>query len=167
MEDPKNSGRYGWPAMILGGVALNVIANILATTREARIEYSSSTRPWFAPPAWAFGVVWPINNLMTLWANRCVLNAPPSRDRTAYLRLQASTWALFTTYGFVRFRLRSPILGCTHTSLYLVLTLASAVRAERIDRRLLASLATLIPWLLLATALSVYQLGDSDSPFEG
>jgi hypothetical protein len=111
--------------------------------------------------------VWPINNLLTLWANRCVLNAPPSRDRTAYLRLQASTWALFTPYGFVRFRLRSPILGCTHTSLYLVLSLASAVRAERIDRRLLASFATLIPWLLLATALSVYQLGDSDSPFEG
>jgi hypothetical protein len=48
-----------------------------------------------------------------------------------------------------------------------MLTLAAAVRAGRIDRRLLASFSTLIPWLLLATALSVYQLGDSDSPFEG
>ncbi len=153
--------------MLLAGVALNVVSQLLSSPGAAKEEYARSTRPAFAPPAWVFGVAWPINNLLTLWGNRNALNAPPSPDRTAYLRLQAATWALFTTYGFVRFRLRSPILGFAHTTLYSALTLASAARAARLDRKLLASFATLIPWLALAAALSVYQLGDADPLFEG
>lgn len=165
MDDRTNGGRYGpWP--LIGGVlVLNVAANLLGSPREAKEEYARSTRPPFAPPPWAFGVAWPINNLLTLWGNHRALNAPPSNDRTAYLRLQLAVWTLFTTYGFVRFRLRSPILGAAHTTLYLLLTVASAVRAARMDRRLLASFATLIPWLLLATTLSLYQLGDPDPLF--
>ncbi len=163
MADSENPRRYGWRALLIGGAALNIASQLLSSPGAAKEEYARGTRPPFAPPAWAFGVVWPINNLLTLWGNHCVLNAPPGPDRTAYLRLQAAAWALFTTYGFVRFRLKSPSLGFAHTTLYFALTLSSALRAARIDRKLLASYATLIPWLLLATTLSVYQLGDPDA----
>jgi translocator protein len=166
MDDSTNSRRYGWLPVLLGGAILNIAAQVLSPPRTAKEEYARSTRPPFAPPGWAFGVAWPVNNLLTLWGNRRVLNAPKGPDRTAYLRLQAATWALFTTYGLVRFRLKSPILGFAHTTLYFALTIASAVRAARLDRTLLASFSTLIPWLALAMTLSVYQLGDDDPLFD-
>lgn len=161
-----NRRHYGWVEVVSAGVAMNVFAQMLGPPSSAKEEYARSTRPPFAPPAWAFGVVWPINNLLTLWGNRRVLNSPPSADRTAYLRLQAATWALFMTYGLARFRLKSPILGYTNAVMFLGLTIASAVRAARIDRTLLASYATLLPWLLLATTLSAYQLSDPDPLFD-
>jgi tryptophan-rich sensory protein len=165
--DNLNRPKYGWLPLLLGVAALNIGAQLLGPSKSAKSEYAKSTRPPFAPPAWAFGIAWPINNLLTLWGNRQVLNASPSRDRTAYLRLQAAAWALFTTYGFARFRLKSPLLGYLNTTLYFASIVASAARAARIDRRLLASYATLIPWLLLATILSLYQLNDEDPLFEG
>ncbi|HEY5426416.1 MAG TPA: TspO/MBR family protein [Candidatus Tumulicola sp.] len=166
-ERAPNPHRYGWAEMLTLGIAMNAAAQLLGPPAAARSEYARSTRPPFAPPAWLFGVAWPINNFLTLWGNRHVLNSPPSPDRTAYLRLQAATWALFMTYGLARFRLKSPILGYANAVLYLSLTLASAVRVSRIDRSLLASYATLIPWLVLATTLSAYQLGDPDPLLDG
>ncbi|MDQ2866424.1 MAG: tryptophan-rich sensory protein [Candidatus Eremiobacteraeota bacterium] len=157
--------KYGLVETLAAGIAMNVIANVLGPSDAAKTEYAKSTRPRFAPPSWAFGVAWPVNNLLTLWGNRRVLNAPPSPDRTAYIRLQAATWALFMSYGLVRFRLKSPILGYANTTMYLALTVASLSRAARIDRKLLLSFSTLIPWLLLATTLSVYQLNDADPLF--
>ena len=159
--------RYGWPATLAFGLAMNGLAQVLGPVSAAKSEYARSTRPPFAPPSWLFGVAWPINNLLTLWANREVLNAPPSPDRTAYLQLQFATWVLFATYGLARFRLRSPILGYANTVMFLALAVPSAVRAARIDRKLLAAYATLGPWLVLATVLSVYQLGNPDPLFGG
>lgn len=153
--------------MLFSVVALNALANMLATPSLAKSEYAKSTKPPFAPPAWLFGIAWPINNLLTMWGNHKALNAPPSDHRTAYIRLQAVIWTLFVTYGFVRFRLRSPILGCVNTVAFLVLTMASASRAARIDRSILASYVTLVPWLALATTLSIYELSDSDHLFGG
>lgn len=167
MVDNSHRPRYGWIPLLLGGAALNVAAQLLGPSGAAKSAYAKSTRPPFAPPAWTFGIAWPINNLLTLWGNREVLNAPPSADRTAYLRLQAAAWVFFTTYGLARFRLKSPLLGYLNTTLYFALIVASAARAARMDRRLLASYATLIPWLTLATILSLYQLNDDDPLFEG
>lgn len=163
----RSNGPYGWFPLLVGGAALNLTAQFLGPSRAAKSEYAKSTRPPFAPPSWAFGIAWPLNNLLTLWGNREVLNAPPSADRTAYLRLHAAAWVLFTSYGFLRFRLKSPLLGYLNTTLYSALIVASAARAARIDRRLLASYVTLIPWLSLATVLSLYQLNDSDPLFGG
>jgi tryptophan-rich sensory protein len=165
-DEPSKRRSYGWPEMIVAGMAINAVAQLLGPTTMAKDVYAGSTRPPISPPAWSFGIVWPINNLLTLWGNREVLNAEPSADRTAYLRLQAATWALFISYGFVRFRLRSPILGYVNTILYLALTVASSVRAARLDRKLLASYSTLLPWLVLASVLQIYQLNDPDPIFD-
>jgi translocator protein len=147
-------------------VAANVVAQVLVPAGRAKGEYAKSTRPWFSPPPWAFGVVWPINNALTVWATWRVLNAAPSADKTAYLRLQAVMCLLFMTHGLLRFRLRSPILGALNSFTFTALAAASAERARRIEPALLASYATLIPWLVLASALSACQLGDPDAVFE-
>jgi translocator protein len=157
--------KYGFLPLVAGAIAVNYAAQLLGPMDKARAEYAKSTRPPFAPPPWSFGVVWPINNVLTLWGNWRVLNAPPSGDRTAYLRLQAAMWTLFMTHGLVRFRLRSPVLGALNTFAFTALAVASASKAARIDRRLLASYSTLIPWLLVASALSACQLGDPDAIF--
>jgi translocator protein len=158
--------RYGFLPLVAGAFVANAIALKLGPTADARSEYAKSTRPPFAPPPWAFGVVWPINNVLTLWGNWRVLNAEPSDDRSAYLRLQAAMWGLYMTHGLLRFRLKSPMLGALNTFAFTALAAASAIRAQRIDRQLLASYSTLIPWLLIASALSACQLGDPDSVLE-
>jgi translocator protein len=158
--------KYGFFPLAAGVVAANVIAQLLVPTGKAKAEYAKSTRPWFSPPPWAFGVAWPINNALTLWGNWRVLNADPSEDRSAYVRLHAAMWVLFMTHGLLRFRLRSPILGALNSFTFTALAAASAVRARRIDPALLASYATLLPWLAVASALSACQLGDPDAVFE-
>jgi tryptophan-rich sensory protein len=158
--------KYGLFPLAAGVVAANVIAQLLVPTGKAKAEYAKSTRPWFSPPPWAFGVAWPINNALTLWGNWRVLNADPSEDRSAYVRLHAAMWVLFMTHGLLRFRLRSPILGALNSFTFTALAAPSAVRARRIDPALLASYATLLPWLAVASALSACQLGDPDAVFE-
>ncbi len=158
--------KYGFLPLVAGALAANYAAQLLGPMDKARAEYAKSTRPPFAPPPWSFGVVWPINNVLTLWGNWRVLNSPRSEDRTSYLRLQAAMWTLFMTHGLVRFRLRSPVLGALNTFAFTTLAAASAFRAARIDRRLLASYSTLIPWLIVASALSACQLGDPDAVFK-
>jgi benzodiazapine receptor len=161
-----NERRYGILPLVAGAVAANVIAQLLVPTGKAKAVYAKSTRPWFSPPSWAFGVAWPINNALTVWGNWRVLNAEPSEDRSAYVRLQAAMWLLFMTHGLLRFRLRSPVLGALNTFTFTALAAASAVRARRIDPALSASFATLLPWLAVASALSACQLGDPDAVFE-
>ncbi len=167
VRDVSERRAYGPWGVIAAGVAINALALALGPTANAKAVYAKSTKPPFAPPAWAFGIAWPANNALTIWGIWRALNAPPSADRTAYLRLQAATTALYATYGLVRFRWKSPLLGYANSSLYLALTIAAAVRARRIDPALLASFTTLLPWLVLATTLSAYELGDPDPLFDG
>jgi tryptophan-rich sensory protein len=161
-----NQRRYGILPLVGGALAAYAVARLLLPTRKAKDVYAKSTRPWFSPPRWAFGVAWPINIALTLWGNWRVLNADPSNDRSAYLRLQAGMWLMFMTHGLVRFRLGSPVLGALNSFTFTALAAASAVRARRIDPVLLASYATLLPWLVVASAVSASQLGDPDAVFE-
>lgn len=121
---------------------------------EAYNDYYNSLRqPVFAPPDWAFAPVWTLNNALQIWGLLHVLNQ--DRDtpgRTAFLALQGGFWATFVSFNPLYFGLRSPILGAAVTQAGLALTLAiAAVAAYPMkDRRALASLGTLIPWLLLA-----------------
>jgi hypothetical protein len=114
-----------------------------------------------------FTFVWAINNGLTLWGNHEVLNAPSSPDRTAYLRLQAATWLLYVTYGWLYFRLKSPILGQLNSVSYLALTLASTRRAAKVDRKLLWSFATLVPWLFIAASGASWVAANEPDPIFG
>jgi hypothetical protein len=58
------------------------------------------------------------------------------------------------------------MLGALNTFAFTALAGASAIRARRIDRGLLASFSTLMPWLVIASLLSAAQLGDPDAVLE-
>jgi acylglycerol lipase len=125
---PETASRrvYTWRDGLAFGAAVNVIARLLGTNTG---RYEAIKRPWFAPPGWAFPVVWSINSVLTIAGNLRVLNAPPSADRTAYLRLWVATWLLYVSFGYAFFRRKSQLLGLLVTVNFLVLSILSAARA--------------------------------------
>jgi alpha-beta hydrolase superfamily lysophospholipase/tryptophan-rich sensory protein len=143
---------YTWREGLAFGAAINVVSRLLGTNTG---RYEAIKRPWFAPPGWVFPVVWSINNVLAINGNLRVLNAPPSADRTAYLRLWAATWVLYVFFGYAFFRRKSPLLGLLDTVNFLVLAILSARRAVRIERRLWLTYSTLLPWLTLAVAVAL------------
>ena len=116
---------YTWWEGLAFGAAVNMLARLLGTNTG---RYEAINRPWFAPPGWAFPVVWSINSALSIWGNLRVLNAPPSTDRTAYLRLWCATWLLYLSFGYAFFRRRSPLLGFLVTTNFLALSVLSAGR---------------------------------------
>lgn len=152
---------YTWREGLAFGAAVNIAAR-LAGTNTGR--YQEIARPWFAPPGWVFPLAWSINSTLAIWGNLRVLNGPPSADRTAYLRLWAGTWVLYTLFGYAFFRRRSPLLGLLVTVNFLVLSVLSASRAVRIERDLWKTYATLLPWLVLATAVAGSVALDNPDP---
>jgi acylglycerol lipase len=153
---------YTWRDGLAFGAALNIASRILGTNTG---RYEAIERPWFAPPGWVFPVVWGINNVLMIWGNLRVLNAPPSADRTAYLRLWAATWLLYLSFGYAFFRRRSPLLGLLVTVNFSALSVLSARRATRIDPSLWVTYATLLPWIVLATAVAGSIALDNPDPF--
>jgi benzodiazapine receptor len=142
---------YTWREGLAFGAAVNVVSRLLGTNTG---RYETIKRPWCAPPGWVFPVVWGINNVLMIAGNVRVLNAPPSTDRTAYLRLWAVTWLLYLSFGYAFFRRRSPLLGFLVTANFSALALLSAARAVRIEPGLWITYSTLLPWSALATAVA-------------
>ncbi len=86
-----------------------------------------------------------------------VLNLPrETPGRSSFLTLQWAFWGTFVAFNPLYFGLRSPVLGAAATQAGLAQTAASAVIAafEMRDRQALASLATVLPWLVIAAATS-------------
>jgi tryptophan-rich sensory protein len=148
---PASRRVYTWRDGLAFGAAINIVSRLLGTNSG---RYETIRRPPFAPPGWLFPVVWSINNVLSIYGNLRVLNAPASSDRTAYLRLWAGTWLLYLAFGYAFFRRRSPLLGLLVTVNFLVLAVLSARRAVRVERGLWLTYATLLPWLVLATAVA-------------
>jgi alpha-beta hydrolase superfamily lysophospholipase/tryptophan-rich sensory protein len=152
---------YTWREGLAFGAAVNIAARLLGTNTG---RYEEIKRPWFAPPGWAFPLVWGINSALSIAGNVRVLNAPPSADRTAYLRLWTATWVLYLSFGYAFFRRKSPLLGLLVTTNFFTLAVLSAGRALRIDRRLWVNYSTLLPWLALATAVAASVALDNPDP---
>jgi tryptophan-rich sensory protein len=119
--------------------------------------YTGQKQPKFAPPPWLFGPAWTINNLSVIYGNLRVLNmleTAPGRD--AYLKLQALSWLDYLVFTSACFGLRSNINGAVVTISMFGLTIASLFVSffKLKDTRVALSLATLLIWLCLASALS-------------
>lgn len=124
---------------------------------DDKAMYNALRQPVFAPPDWAFGPVWTLNNALQIWGLLHVLNLPPETPgRAAFLRLQAAFWATYVAFTPVFFGLRSPLLGSAITLASLATTTVSAgvAAGELRDRKALLSLATVWPWLVHASATS-------------
>ena len=129
------------------------------STRKAQDEfYENLTLPAFAPPGPAFPVVWAINNAARTAGVVRVLNLPQETPgRTAYLALQGASLFNYAGFNPLYFGLRSPTNGAVVTLLDTGLNLGSlyVASSQLKDTKVALSLSTILPWLGLASAVSV------------
>lgn len=127
-------------------------------------------RPIFQPPNWLFPVAWTVNNVCQIWGELHVIKKPrETRGRTAYLALQAATWADYAVFSAGYFGLRSTINSVVLTGLYLILTLASGfVALFRLrDWKVAVSLLTTTVWLCVALPSAIAQARWNRDEFYG
>ncbi len=166
-ESRRNRWRwYHAPLLHLGTEALSYGLSKLTeqatgndSTRKAQDEfYENLTLPVFAPPGPAFPVAWAINNAARTAGLVRVLNLPEGAPgRRAYLTLQGVSLVNYASFNPLYFGLRSPTNGAVTTLLDTGLNLGSFyVATTRLkDAKTALSLSTILPWLGLASAVSV------------
>lgn len=150
--------RYRWHHALGFGLAVNLASGLSERRAEDRRFYESFEQAPFAPPSWAFAPVWAANNASTLWGNLRLLDQPEDiPNRRTLLWLQGVSWLVFSTFGWVYFEKKSPILAFVWTVVFWVLTIASVLLNLQNDRKLALSLGPLLAWLTLATPVAAYQ----------
>lgn len=149
----------GFLVKFLRGQARPAFGEALVGSEENDAYYNEFRQPVFAPPDWVFAPVWTVNNSLASWGILRVLNMPedsPGRER--FLALQAAFVLQFVNFNAAYFGLRSPIAGALLT----VGGLLPVVEAMRIawfemrDWRVVLSLSTLLPWLILASFTATF-----------
>lgn len=161
--------RYRWWHGLAFGVMANAVSGLSVGRRSEDQRYyeAMNQAPW-APPSWVFGPAWTFNNISVLWGNLRLLNLPEATpQRRTLLWLQGASWAIFSTFSYVYFNRRSPILAFTWTGGMYVLTISSMLLASRIDRKIVLSLVSLFLWLSLATPTAAYQMVYNPDPLFG
>lgn len=161
--------RYRWWHALAFGVGANAIST-LATGRNTydREYYERMRQAPFAPPGWLFGPAWTLNNASVLWGNLRLLNQPEDvPNRRGLLWLQAASWLVYASFGYVYFRKRSPILAFVWTAADWALTVASVILSLKNDKKITLSLGTLLAWLTLATPAAAYQAASNPDDLFG
>lgn len=163
------SRRLRWWHAVAFGLAANSVSGIsVGRNRDDETFYENMRQAPFAPPAWAFAPAWAVNNASVLWGNLRLANMPKETpNRRLLLWLQGASWALYSTFAFVYFRKRSPILAFVWTAAMYALTIPSAILSWRLDRRIAWSFLTLLLWLSLATPVALYQMLHNPDSFFG
>lgn len=119
--------------------------------------YNQFRQPVFAPPDWVFAPVWAVNNALVSWGMIRVLNMPErTPGRTQFLSLMSAFLLEFVSFNAAYFGLSSPINGAilTVTSAGFVAQAMRIALYELKDWRVVLSLSTLLPWLILASFTS-------------
>ena len=122
--------------------------------------------PW-APPAWLFGVAWPLNNFFVLLALQQLLNSEESSEKKKLLTLQAAIWVIFFSFGYVYFRKKSPVLAAVWTMGDAALSITSFFIARGVSKKLSYYYLPLLVWTTYASTVADYQALKNDDPVLG
>ena len=152
---PRSYSLWHAAALALGASAVGALVS--TNIQGTRDYYDSLKTPRVAPPAWAFGPAWTLNNAASSYAALRIINLPEGTPhRAAILALEGYNWAMFPLHAPLFFGLRSPMLGALHTGSCLGTTALSAALAARTDPKAALALMPRLAWLGLATYLSVF-----------
>lgn len=132
--------------------------------------YNQFEQPIFAPPDWVFAPIWAVNNTLATWGIIRVLNMPEGAPgRARYLSLMGAFLLEFVSFNAAYFGLSSPINGAllTVSSTVVVIEAMRIAVLEMKDWRVVLSLSTLLPWLILASLTSsAVALWNADSFYQ-
>lgn len=159
--------RLRWWQIALITVGVSLLGS-LSTGRSRKSEQKLYTTkleqaPW-APPAWLFGIAWPLNNFFVLLALQQLLAGKDLPEKKKLLILQAAIWVIFFSFGFVYFRKKSPVLAAVWTMSDAALSIASFFLARRADKKLSYYYLPLAVWTSYASTVAYYQALKNDDP---
>jgi translocator protein len=146
--------RVGWKAGTVFLVGITLLATASTRAADDRTYYMALRRPPWAPPPWAFGVAWPILNLLQVWSDLELVNKAPSSRRSRLLWLRALNWFCFVIYTPAFFRLRSPAAGSAVAVAQAAIAYATIAEAGGGSGRQRWSIVPLAAWTSYAAALS-------------
>ena len=156
MSEAVEQGRWPRIALITAPaiVVLGSASGWLSNSGYGNAWFASLERPFFMPPGWAFGVVWPILYLLLGIALAMILAEPPSPRKRAALILFFAQLALNFAW--------SPIFFAAHDislAKYVIFIMAAvaAGAAGQFYRLRKAAGLLMIPylaWLIFAAALN-------------
>ena len=161
------ASRLRWWQIALITVGVSLLGS-LSTGRSRKSERKLYTTkldqaPW-APPAWLFGVAWPLNNFFVLLALQQLLAGENMPEKKKLLILQAAIWIIFFSFGYVYFRKKSPVLAAVWTMSDAALSIASFFLARRVDKKLSYYYLPLAVWTSYASTVADYQALKNDDP---
>jgi len=138
------------PAIVLLGSA----SGWLSGSGCGNAWFAALQKPFFMPPGWAFGVVWPILYLLMGIALAMVLAEPPSPRRRKALILFFIQLALNFAWSPIFFAAHDITLGKYVIFVMTVTAAAAAGQFMRLKRRAGLLLIPYLAWLIFAATLN-------------
>ena len=143
--------------------AIGGLASGLPHKKEKKLYNRELEQAPWAPPAWAFGPAWTINNFFLLLALQQLLKSNLSQRRKLLL-MQSGIWLIFFSFGFVYFNKKSPILAAVWTMSDAALAAVSFALLYKADRKNSYYYLPLLGWTLFASTLADYQVLKNADP---
>ena len=119
--------------------------------------------PW-APPAWAFGPAWMINNYFLSEALKEIITDKSLKNRNALLGIQSAIWAIYFSFGYVYFKKESPKLAALWTLSDTALAALSIYLLHKNKSKLTKKYLPLLAWTSFASTVAIYQAVKNKDP---
>jgi tryptophan-rich sensory protein len=127
----------------------------LLTNASIPTWYTTLNKPWFTPPAYAFGPVWTVLYILMGISLYLVVSRGwekrPVKNGTLLFVLQLG---VNVAWSFLFFGLQSPLAGLACIVLLLALIIATIVAFYRVSKSAAVLLIPYLAWVCIATALN-------------
>ncbi len=136
-------------------IALPLLAGglgALFTTEAVQNWYPLLNKPFFSPPSWLFGPVWPL--LYILMGIACYRVWTSTKKYTTAISIYWVQLFFNAIWSPLFFGLRSPILGLIDIVLMLLLIITTLITFYRIDKIAAYLLIPYLAWVSFATLLN-------------
>ncbi len=174
LQASKQITRYQVLISLFAYIIVSLVAGygIIAMGADISGIYATLNKPYFAPPTWVFGAAWSLNGLFFVYGLLRTLNLSASITRSRLLwvdGLIVLNYMVFQYLSFgseILFGKLLPIMFFLPTFSMLVLIIIAMKYAYKLDtsegsfgktllsgRSIVASLSSLLGWLIVATAL--------------
>ncbi|MCS6988506.1 MAG: tryptophan-rich sensory protein [Chloroherpetonaceae bacterium] len=155
-----------WWHGVLFYLAMNAISGGWLATRS---YLDAVGRPPYMPPDWAFAPIWILLQALMILAGFHLLQRMQDSERQGRLFwLYVALWSFFSMFSWAYFGLHSPILGFLTTfGMFLANAANLWLGYQERDKRYAMLLTPLMIWLMLAMAVSGWQLLYTPDEFFG